>query len=85
MTTSEFDKVTRITVVGPDSGVVFERYGLYKHGVELHLQDDGRTLKIFPRSNVQWDEVRGLGTVQQVTDTPIYDTLKAGRQSELPA
>lgn len=75
--TSEFDKVTRITVVGPHSGVVFERYGLYKDGVELHLQDDGRTLKIFPRSQ-QRGEVSGSGTVQvpEVSETPIYDALR---------
>lgn len=40
--------VTRITVVGPD-GAVFERYNLFEDGVVLHLQDDGRTLKVFPR------------------------------------
>lgn len=39
--------VTRITIVSKD-GVEFERYGLYHHGVEIHLQDDGKTLKIFP-------------------------------------
>ena len=43
-----FDKVTRITLVS-NNGVEFEKYNLYEHGVELHLQDDGRTLKIFPR------------------------------------
>lgn len=47
-----FDDVTRITVVmdNPD-GLVFERYNAYKGGVELHLQDDGRTLKIFPKGD----------------------------------
>lgn len=40
--------VTRITVVS-NEGVEFERYNLYDNGVELHLQDDGRTLKIFPK------------------------------------
>ena len=41
-------KVSRVTVVSED-GVEFERYNLYENGVEIHLQDDGRTLKIFPR------------------------------------
>ena len=40
--------VTRVTVVS-DRGVEFERYNLFENGVEVHLQDDGRTLKIFPR------------------------------------
>ena len=44
----ELDKVTRITVVS-DKGREFEAYDLYDNGVELHLQDDGKTLKIFPR------------------------------------
>lgn len=43
-----FNKVTRVTIV-TDEGIAFERYNLYEHGVEMHLQDDGRTLKIFPR------------------------------------
>lgn len=43
----EFDKVTRITVV-TESGVEYERYNAFVGGVEIHLQDDGRTLKIFP-------------------------------------
>lgn len=45
-----FEDVTRITVVldNPD-GVVFEKYNAFRNGVELHLQDDGRTLKIFPK------------------------------------
>lgn len=42
-----FEDVTRITVVGPN-GVEFERYALFPDGCELHLQDDGKTLKIFP-------------------------------------
>ena len=40
--------VTRITVVS-DGGVEFEKYDLYENGIEVHLQDDGLTLKIFPR------------------------------------
>lgn len=39
--------VTRVTVVS-DKGVEFEKYNLFENGVEIHLQDDGRTLKIFP-------------------------------------
>lgn len=42
------DEVTRVTVVSED-GLEFEKYDCYEKGVELHLQDDGRTLKIFPR------------------------------------
>lgn len=41
-------EVTRVIVVS-DEGREFEKYDLYKKGVELHLQDDGKTLKIFPR------------------------------------
>lgn len=37
--------VTRITVV-TEEGNIFEKYNAYKNGVELHVQDDGRTLKI---------------------------------------
>ncbi len=43
----EYPTVSRVTVVLP-SGVAFERYDAYPNGVELHLQDDGRTLKLFP-------------------------------------
>lgn len=43
-----FDEVTRVTVVS-DKGVEFEKYDLYLAGVELNLQDGGKTLKIFPR------------------------------------
>jgi hypothetical protein len=42
-----FPEVTRITVVD-ENGRAFEQWGF--PGVELHLQDDGRTLKIFPIS-----------------------------------
>ena len=44
----ELPDVTRLTVVDRN-GVVFERYDLFKNGIEIHLQDDGRTLKIFER------------------------------------
>lgn len=43
----DLSKVTRVTVV-TKQGVAFERYGAYDEGVWLSLQDDGRTLKIFP-------------------------------------
>lgn len=48
MKVNEFDKVTRVTLVFPDD-MVWEKYGAFKNGVEIHLQDDGRTLKLFPR------------------------------------
>lgn len=41
-------EVTRITVV-TDEGRAFERYDAFEGGVEVHLQDGGRTLKIFPK------------------------------------
>lgn len=44
----ELPNITRVTVVDAEHGIVFEKYDLYKNGVELHVQDDGRTLKIFP-------------------------------------
>lgn len=47
---AEFPDVTRITVVD-DGGLVFERYGMFLTGVEIHLQDEGRTLKILPRKS----------------------------------
>jgi hypothetical protein len=43
----EFPDVTRITLVGKN-GLVYEDYNLFKGGAEVHLQDDGRTLKVFP-------------------------------------
>ncbi len=48
MKVTEFENVTRITVVR-EEGLAFEDYHAYAMGVEVHLQDDGRTLKIFPR------------------------------------
>lgn len=48
---AEFADVTRITIVpGVKDSVVYERWEYWEDGVEIHLQDDGRTLKIFPRS-----------------------------------
>lgn len=49
---SDYSRVTRITVV-TDTNRVFEQYGAFKGGVELHLQDDGRTLKVFPLTKEQ--------------------------------
>lgn len=41
-------KITRITIV-TDEGREFEKYDAYENGVVLSVQDDGRTLKIFPK------------------------------------
>ena len=49
MRISTLENVTRVTVVGP-SGVLLDKYNTWD-GVELHLQDDGRTLKVFPVTN----------------------------------
>jgi len=43
-----FPGVTRITVVSENYGVAFEKYHAYNGGVEVHIQDDGRTIKVFP-------------------------------------
>lgn len=48
MKVNEFENVTRLCVVSGDE-VEFDAYNMYPNGVEIHLQDDGRTLKIFPR------------------------------------
>lgn len=40
-------KITRITVV-TDEGREFEKYNAFENGIVLSIQDDGRTLKIFP-------------------------------------
>ncbi|WP_109209148.1 MULTISPECIES: hypothetical protein [Microbacterium] len=42
------ENISRITVV-TSKGKAFEKYNLFSDGVELHLQDEGRTLKVFPR------------------------------------
>ena len=44
---AEFKDVTRVTLVGKN-GLAYEDYNLFKGGCEVHLQDDGRTLKVFP-------------------------------------
>jgi hypothetical protein len=41
------DDVTRVTLV-TKQGVAFEQYDMYDEGVYFVLQDEGRTLKIFP-------------------------------------
>lgn len=43
------ENVTRITIV-TDKGNVFEDYKAYESGVELSIQDEGRTLKVFRRT-----------------------------------
>lgn len=44
---AEFPNVTRVTLVGKN-GLAYEDYNLFKGGAEIHIQDDGRTLKVFP-------------------------------------
>lgn len=39
------NKITRITVV-TERGRSFEAHNAFEHGVELHIQDDGQTLKV---------------------------------------
>lgn len=41
-------RITRVTVVSQD-GREFEKFNLYESGVVLSIQDEGRTLKLFPR------------------------------------
>lgn len=43
------ENITRITIV-TDEGNVFEDYKAYGAGVELSIQDEGRTLKVFART-----------------------------------
>ena len=49
---AHFPDVTRVTVVGTD-GVAYEKYDLFEGGVDLFIQDDGRTLKIFPKLKLE--------------------------------
>lgn len=49
MKVSEFENVSRVVIVPGVESSVYERWALWTEGVEIHLQDDGRTLKIFPR------------------------------------
>lgn len=51
-----FPNATRVTVVGDDSVIAYERYGQWRGGVEIHIQDDGRTVKLFPMTRGE-DEV----------------------------
>lgn len=44
-----FPHATRVTIVGNSSGVLFESYNAWEAGAELHQQDQGRTLKLFPK------------------------------------
>ena len=45
-----FNKVTRLTIVDPVDGRVYEKWGIK---IELSFQDDGKTLKIFVRDPKQ--------------------------------
>lgn len=45
--TPDASKVTRVVVIGP-GGSEFERWGVYTNGARIEVQDDGRTLKVFP-------------------------------------
>lgn len=40
-------KITRITIV-TDEGREFEKYNAFENGIVLSIQDNGKTLKIFP-------------------------------------
>lgn len=73
-----FPKATRVTIV-TDEGLVFEDYDLYKGGVELHLQDGGHTLKLFPRQaeEVQEDQ-ENLVTLSWKTGGLLGALMKAG-------
>jgi hypothetical protein len=44
---TDYSKVTRVVVV-PSSGAVCDQRNVVDGGVDLHLQDEGRTLKVFP-------------------------------------
>jgi hypothetical protein len=46
-----YPQFTRVTVVGPNGGLAYESRDY--HGIELHDQDDGRTLKIFPMGDAR--------------------------------
>lgn len=52
-----FPNATRVTVVGDGvpGGRIFEQYGIWKNGAEIHIQDDGRTIKIFPKAKDEDD------------------------------
>lgn len=50
---AHFPGVTRITVVSEEYSRVFEKFDLYEGGVDIFIQDDGRTMKIFPKMRVE--------------------------------
>lgn len=50
---AHFPEVTRVTIVSEEHGRVFEKFDLYKGGVDILIQDDGRTLKIVPKMRVE--------------------------------
>lgn len=50
---AHFPNVTRITVVSEEYGRAFEKFDLYEGGVDIFIQDDGRTMKIFPKRRVE--------------------------------
>lgn len=66
-----YPEVTRVTVIGHD-GVAFERYNLYVDGAEVHIQDEGRTIKIFPMSKDTSKLVVGEWGWDSETHTPIH-------------
>lgn len=45
----DLSSINRVTIVDSDHGLCFEKRNLYENGCFLLIQDDGRTLKIFPR------------------------------------
>lgn len=47
VTADDLPDVTRVVVVGP-GGMNFERRDLYESGARIEIQDNGRTLKVFP-------------------------------------
>lgn len=66
--------VRNLVVIDENTGRAFERNAMYTEGVELHLQDSGATLKVFPVAGVRpnpdyWDVVadyRGRTLVWEV-------------------
>lgn len=47
-----YEEVTRVAVLSQTNGRVFEQYDIYKGGAEVHIQDEGRTLKVFPLQHI---------------------------------
>lgn len=50
---AHFPDVTRVTVVSEEYRVLFEKFDLYKCGVDILIQDNGRTLKIVPKMKLE--------------------------------